>query len=60
LWNFHLEGLLREYLRGVPDIEGKMKDLKAAYNGNDASKKEDDAKENEDVTNDAQVENNNQ
>jgi len=31
LWNNHLEVLLREYLRGMPDVENKMKYLKDAY-----------------------------
>lgn len=32
LWTYHLDGLLREYLRGTPDIEVKMKRLREAYN----------------------------
>lgn len=35
LWELHLEGLLREYLRGQEDANEKLKELKAAYN-NDA------------------------
>ena len=31
LWKYHLEGLLREYLRGMQDIEGNIKKLKDAY-----------------------------
>lgn len=31
LWNNHLEGLLREYLRGMQNVDEKMKKLKAAY-----------------------------
>ncbi len=31
LWDNHLEGLLREYLRGMQNLEEKMKTLKAAY-----------------------------
>lgn len=31
LWNFHLEGLLREYLRGMQDVEDQIKKLKVAY-----------------------------
>lgn len=31
LWNLHLEGLLREYLRGNLDVDGKIKTLKEAY-----------------------------
>lgn len=32
LWDYHLEGLLREYLRGTLDIEKKINDLKEKYN----------------------------
>ncbi len=32
LWTYHLDGLLREYLRGTPRIEDKMKRLREAYN----------------------------
>lgn len=32
LWNNHLEGLLREYLRGSLNIEDSIDKLKAAYN----------------------------
>lgn len=32
LWAYHLDGLLREYLRGTPYIEDKMKRLREAYN----------------------------
>ncbi len=31
LWNLHLEGLLREYLRGQEGAEDKLKDLENAY-----------------------------
>lgn len=31
LWNYHLDGLLKEYLRGMRDVEEKIKDLKKAY-----------------------------
>ena len=31
LWEYHLEGLLREYLRGMSDVEIKIADLKKAY-----------------------------
>lgn len=31
LWRYHIEGLLREYLRGTRDIEGKIETLKAAF-----------------------------
>ena len=37
LWKYHLEGLLREYLRGRHDIENEMKKLEKAY-GNVISK----------------------
>lgn len=32
LWNNHLRGLLFEYLRGMPDAESKLEELKSAYN----------------------------
>lgn len=32
LWENHLKGLLFEYLRGMPDAESKLDDLKNAYN----------------------------
>jgi 5-methylcytosine-specific restriction endonuclease McrBC GTP-binding regulatory subunit McrB len=32
LWNYHLKSLLFEYLRGMPDAETKLTDLKTAYN----------------------------
>ena len=32
LWKYHLEGLLFEYLRGVPGVNEKLEQLKAAYN----------------------------
>lgn len=31
LWNFHIKGLLYEYLRGVPGADSKLADLKKAY-----------------------------
>ena len=31
LWKYHLEPLLREYLRGQGDVEEKIKQLKQAY-----------------------------
>ncbi len=37
LWEYNLEPLLREYLRGQADIKDKMKKLKAAYDDNGAS-----------------------
>ncbi|MEI0605604.1 AAA family ATPase [Brachyspira pulli] len=32
LWENHLRGLLYEYLRGMPDAESKLEELKSAYN----------------------------
>ena len=32
LWNLHLGGLLREYLRGLDDADEKMDTLKKTYN----------------------------
>ncbi|MDO7020046.1 AAA family ATPase [Brachyspira innocens] len=32
LWENHLKGLLYEYLRGMPDAENKLDELKNAYN----------------------------
>ena len=37
LWNYHLDGLLKEYLRGMRDVEEKIKDLKKAYDNESAS-----------------------
>lgn len=37
LWEYHLEGLLREYLRGMPDTEAKIKKLKKAYDSNNTT-----------------------
>ncbi|MGI5822093.1 MAG: McrB family protein [Bacteroidales bacterium] len=31
LWDNHLEGLLREYMRGMQNVDEKLKDLKDAY-----------------------------
>lgn len=31
LWEYHLEGLLREYLRGMEDVDSKVEQLKSAY-----------------------------
>lgn len=31
IWEYHLEGLLREYLRGMEEAEIKLAELKAAY-----------------------------
>ena len=32
LWEYHLEGLLREYLRGTQDVDNEIEKLKTAYN----------------------------
>jgi len=37
LWEYHLEGLIREYLRGMQDVENKILELKKAYNGESAN-----------------------
>ncbi len=37
LWKYHLDGLLREYLRGMPDTEAKMVKLKKAYDSNNTT-----------------------
>nr|HPR74467.1 endonuclease [Bacteroidales bacterium] len=31
LWELHLEPLLREYLRGLPDVKDKLDKMKNAY-----------------------------
>ena len=36
LWTYHLEGLLREYLRGNPNADAELEKLKKAY-GNESS-----------------------
>ena len=36
LWEYHLEGLLREYLRGMSDGETKLESLKVAYDNESA------------------------
>jgi hypothetical protein len=33
LWQYHIKPLLREYLRGMPDAEAKLDELKGAYDG---------------------------
>lgn len=35
LWDYNLEGLLREYLRGTTDVEAKIRTLETAYKKND-------------------------
>ena len=37
LWDYHLEGLLREYLRGMTDVETIIKELHKAYDNESAS-----------------------
>lgn len=37
LWHYHLEGLLREYLRGMSDVETKLESLKVAYDNESVS-----------------------
>ncbi len=46
LWDNHLEGLLREYMRGMQDVEDKIKTLKEVYN-NPKAIDTDDAGENQ-------------
>lgn len=36
LWYYHLEGLLREYLRGMPNMDELMEKLENAYWGNES------------------------
>lgn len=31
LWEYHIEGVVKEYLRGLPDAKSKLKDLATAY-----------------------------
>ena len=50
LWNNHLEGLLREYLRGTTDIEDKIQKLKAAYD--DESKNQNEKPRNQEIDKD--------
>ncbi len=51
LWNLHLEGLLSEYVRGLPDADIKLNDLKKAYNNPQAKNKQEQPKENNKETN---------
>ena len=41
LWDNHLEGLLREYIRGMQDVEDKIKTLKEVYNNPKATNTDD-------------------
>ena len=45
LWEYHLEGLLREYLRGMEDAEDLLTSLKRAYNDGSQSSNEENAGE---------------
>ena len=36
LWDYHLEGLLREYLRGMQDVDNLIEKLRTAYNNESA------------------------
>ena len=36
LWDYHIEGLLREYLRGMRDADKKIEELKNAYDNESA------------------------
>ena len=40
LWNYHLEGLLREYLRGMEDADEKFRALEKAYSNPQVSSEE--------------------
>lgn len=37
LWDYHLKGLLREYLRGMSDVKTKLESLKVAYDNESVS-----------------------
>lgn len=37
LWHYHLEGLLREYMRGMSDVKTKLESLKVAYDNESVS-----------------------
>ncbi|MGP1369495.1 MAG: McrB family protein [Treponema sp.] len=45
LWNHHLSGLLKEYLRGFDDADGKFNLLKEVYFGTDKTESNDDVPE---------------
>ena len=45
LWKYHLSGLLKEYLRGFDDADGKFNLLKEAYFGTDKTESNDDVPE---------------
>ena len=44
LWEYHLEGLLREYLRGMEDAEKSLEQLKEAYEKAETSSDAEEAK----------------
>ena len=56
LWNYHLEGLLREYLRGMPNAEDNIIKLHNAYNKGRADNKSVEVTENESTANNGQSE----
>ena len=37
LWEYHLKGLLREYMRGMSDVKTKLESLKVAYDNESVS-----------------------
>ena len=45
LWEYHLEGVLREYLRGNQNAEEQLKELKKAYDIESATDESDDTNE---------------
>ncbi|MBR4620068.1 MAG: AAA family ATPase [Salinivirgaceae bacterium] len=54
LWIYHLEGLLREYLRGMPNAEDNIIKLHNAYNKGNSDNKSVDVTENESTANSGQ------
>ena len=42
LWDYYLKGLVFEYLRGMPDADKYLKDIKDAYDNNGNEKSEED------------------
>jgi hypothetical protein len=46
LWEYHLEPLLWEYLRGMPNAEKELEKLKNAYNGNEEDDNENNGENN--------------
>lgn len=47
LWKYHIEGLLREYLRGDEDIEEKIRGLKEAYGDDNNNESQSENSEND-------------